>query len=78
MASPTARVLFDPATGDGIGIVFDHYEGGAVRWAFRAALRLYQKPETWRRLVENAVARDFSWESQAEHYVAIYRQLLIH
>ena len=69
---------FDPETGDGTGIVFDHYTPDGVRWALDAALRLYRDPDAWRVVVTNGMAEDFSWEQQAERYVAIYRQLLIH
>ena len=44
----------------------------------RRRLRLYRDPDAWRVVVTNAMAEDFSWEQQAERYVAIYRQLLIH
>ena len=69
---------FDPATGDGTGIVFDHYTTDGVRWALDAALRLYRDLDAWRVVVTNGMAEDFSWEQQAGRYVAIYRQLLIH
>ena len=69
---------FDPDTGDGTGIVFDHYTPDGVRWALDAALQLYCDPDAWRVVVTNGMAEDFSWEQQAERYVAIYRQLLIH
>jgi len=65
-------------TGDGTGIVFDHYTPAGVRWALDAALGLYHDPDAWRVVVTNGMAEDFSWERQAERYVAIYDQLLIH
>ncbi len=67
--------LFDPATGEGTGIVFEHYKPDGVRWALGAALELYRDRPSWRRLVANGMAQDFSWERQAETYVAIYRRL---
>lgn len=70
--------LFDPDTGDGTGIIFDHYTPDGVRWALDTALGLYHDPDAWRTIVTNGMAQDFSWERQAEQYVAIYRRLLIH
>lgn len=70
--------LFDADTGDGTGIVFDHYTPDGVRWALDTALRLYRDPDAWRAVVTNGMAEDFSWKRQAELYVAIYQQLLIH
>ncbi|TDI37259.1 MAG: glycogen synthase [Acidobacteria bacterium] len=68
--------LFDPATGEGTGIVFEHFTADGLRWALGTALELYRDRPSWRRLVANGMAQDFSWERQAEAYVAIYRRLL--
>ena len=68
--------LFDPATGEGTGIVFEHYHVDGFRWALGAALELYRDRASWQRLVANGMAQDFSWERQVEIYVAIYRRLL--
>jgi starch synthase len=69
--------LFDPDTGEGTGIVFDHYTPDGVRWALDTALGLYRNRDAWRTVVANGMARDFSLRHQAEQYVAIYRRLLI-
>jgi len=69
---------YDPTSGDGTGIVFEHYTPDGVRWALETALALYREPDHWRRIVRNGMAEDFSWVNQAESYLAIYRQLLIH
>lgn len=69
---------FDPATREGTGIVFRHYTVDGVRWAIDTALGLYSDSGAWRAIVVNGMVEDFSWELQAERYVAIYRQLLIH
>lgn len=69
---------FDPETGEGTGIVFEHYTPDGVRWALRTALAFYRDSDVWSALVQNGMREDFSWEQQAERYVAIYRRLLIH
>jgi starch synthase len=69
--------LFDPATGEGTGIVFDHFNADAVVWALEAGVGLYRDPGVWRRLVLNGMNEDFSWDREAGRYLAIYRELLI-
>ena len=69
--------LFDPATGEGTGILFDHFNSAAVVWALEAGIGLFRDRELWRRLVLNGMKEDFSWDHQAERYLAIYRELLI-
>jgi starch synthase len=67
--------LFDPATGEGNGIVFDHATTAGVQWALETALSLHADPTTWKRIVANAMTADFSWDRQAAEYLAIYRRL---
>ena len=66
---------FDPATGSGTGIVFDHFDAPAMSWAMRTALDLHAQPPVWARLVGNAMAQDFSWNRQTREYEALYRRL---
>jgi starch synthase len=68
--------LFDPATGEGTGIVFDDFNTTAMSWALRAAIDLYRQQQLWRGLVANAMAQDFSWTRQGQQYVELYRRLL--
>jgi starch synthase len=70
--------LFDPATGRGTGIVFDHYDGTALQWAINFALQLYQDKRTWRKLMQNGMAMDFSWSRQGQVYADLFRQLARH
>lgn len=66
---------FDVVSGTGTGIVFNDYDPGAVTWALNTAFDLYQQKGHWRRLVQNAMAQDFSWRRQAGEYERVYRQL---
>lgn len=68
--------LFDPATGEGTGVVFEHFDSTGFAWALKTALTLHRDPETWARLRRNGMLRDYSWEKQAGQYVALYRALL--
>lgn len=41
-----------------------------------SAIKLYQKPEIWRQLQQNAMSGDFSWQTSAAHYIKLYKQAL--
>ncbi len=68
--------MFDPASGAGTGIVFDHFDAPAMDWAMRTGLDLHARPDVWARLVQNAMAQDFSWGRQTREYEALYRRLV--
>jgi starch synthase len=67
---------YDPAAGSGTGFLFEHFTPEGLRWALEAALDTFRDPQAWGRLVRNGMARDFSWETQIERYVALYRALV--
>lgn len=67
---------FDPGTGTGTGCVFNDYDAPAVRWAVGAALDWYADQGKWRRLMQNAMAQDFSWGRQTGLYEQVYRDAL--
>ena len=67
---------FDAATGTGTGVVFNDYNVDAVTWAMNTALDLYLQRGSWRRLVQNGMAQDFSWQRQIRQYSELYQQLV--
>jgi starch synthase len=67
---------FDPATGEGTGVVFDHFTSSGFRWGLEYGLALHADRDTWPQLVRNGMAQDFSWAVQGPHYVELYRRLL--
>ena len=67
---------FDPATGRGTGVVFNDFDVGGVSWGLRTALGFYPRKATWRRLVQNAMAQDFSWRRQVGEYVSLYQRVV--
>jgi starch synthase len=67
---------FDPAGGTGTGCVFNDYDAPAVRWAIGTALDWYSVPASWQRLMQNAMAQDFSWTRQIVKYDLLYRGLV--
>jgi starch synthase len=67
---------FDPATRQGTGVVFNDFDAGGVTWGLTTALGFYQQKAQWRRLVQNAMAQDFSWRRQVGEYVSLYERLV--
>ncbi len=66
---------FDPGSGAGTGVVFEHYDAPAVSWAINTALDWFADAPSWRKLMRNAMAQDFSWQHQIQQYDALYRRL---
>jgi len=66
---------FDPRSGEGTGFVFEHFTPAGLRWAIDRALATYRDARLWRRLMTNAMARDYSWTRQTERYLELYRWL---
>jgi starch synthase len=67
--------LYDPLTRKGDGIVFRDYDEPALRWAIETALELYTDRPVWRRMMQNGMSKDFSWDTQGKQYVDLFRQL---
>ncbi len=67
---------FNPSTGQGAGFKFKEYTSAALVGAVREALRIYARPELWRRLMRNGMAKDFSWSASARRYVRLYEEAL--
>jgi starch synthase len=67
---------FDPDSGIGTGCVFNDYDAPAVRWAIGTALDWYDVPKSWQQLMQNAMAKDFSWTRQIVEYDSLYRELV--
>jgi starch synthase len=66
---------FDPGTGRGTGCVFNDYDAPAVNWAVNTALDWYAEPRSWGPLMQNAMAKDYSWTRQIKEYDLLYRDL---
>jgi starch synthase len=67
---------FDPATGAGTGCVFMDYDVPAVMWALHTTCNWYLNPETWERLMQNAMREDFSWGRQVALYEKVFRDTI--
>jgi starch synthase len=66
---------YDGASGRGTGVVFNDFDGPALKWALDFALDLYAQPAPWAQLRRNGMSQDFSWQRRTGEYLAIYRRL---
>jgi starch synthase len=69
-------VNYDPDTGKGNGFKFIRYDAKELLNQVKVAIRFYFRPNHWNRLIQNAMAADFSWERSAKAYVELYRKAL--
>lgn len=57
------------------GFVFEKYETGQMLFCLRRALKTFDSP-AWKRMIEKAMQKDFSWEKSAREYVSLYERAL--
>jgi starch synthase len=63
------------ADGTATGFAFDGDSPQALITAIERAVRLFREPQLWRRVMQRAMAQDFSWEAAARRYRALYQDL---
>jgi starch synthase len=59
----------------GTGVLFRNYDETGLAWAISRALELYDNKPVWKKIVQNGMAKDFSWAQQGEEYVTLFRRL---
>jgi starch synthase len=62
--------------GKGTGFKFEKYDAKELLKAIQRALKVYQQPEEWKKIMRNGMSKDFSWEHSAKQYVNLYKELL--
>ncbi|MEY4723298.1 MAG: hypothetical protein RLZZ324_811 [Candidatus Parcubacteria bacterium] len=67
---------FDPETRKGNGFSFRSKNGWSMYGAIIEATTVFRQPALWKRLVENALACDFSWDHAAAEYDDWYERVL--
>lgn len=67
---------FSEKTLKGNGFVFSEYSSEALVEAIKRALQCYKKPKMWKRIMQNGLTEDFSWEQAAKKYVRLYERSL--
>lgn len=63
------------AAGVATGIVHDGVSPDALRHAIARAIHLHAQPTRWRRLQENGMRADWSWDASARAYADLFRHL---
>ncbi len=58
------------------GFRFDNYNAHDLLFTVKNALGVYRDEDAWDRLVKDAKASDFTWNSSAKVYLQMYEQLL--
>jgi starch synthase len=67
---------FDVSKGSGTGFKFSEYNAGALLEKIREALYFYSRPDDWRKIQLNDMAKDNSWEAAAQKYVQLYQEII--
>jgi starch synthase len=65
-------IPYDGNNGTGFG--FTEYSARALAQSIREAISVYSNPFAWMNLVRRAMAEDWSWESSAKRYMALYNK----
>ncbi|HEY6010845.1 MAG TPA: glycogen synthase GlgA, partial [Nitrospirota bacterium] len=60
---------YEPRTGRGTGFVFEEYTAAALVDCLHRVVEAYGDQKRWKRLVQNGMKQDFSWERSAKDYV---------
>lgn len=66
---------FDGEVALGNGFSFREKDSWAFYGAIIEALTIYNQPHLWKKLVQNALNCDFSWENAAKKYSNWYKQV---
>lgn len=69
-------VPFNAVRGDGYGFTFVQYNAHDMLDAVTRALHTYHQEVPWRQLHAQLAQQDFSWDTSARQYVALYEALL--
>jgi starch synthase len=67
---------YNPQTDQGTGFKFKEYEEEKLFQILQQALSVYRDKPRWKRLMQRAMSRDFSWEKSASQYQSLYQKAL--
>jgi starch synthase len=67
---------YDPERGNGTGFKFSNYDAPELLRTIERSLAVYANKPAWRRMMKHAMQKDFSWESSARKYIALYKRVL--
>ncbi|MBS0446361.1 MAG: glycogen synthase GlgA [Proteobacteria bacterium] len=58
------------------GFAFDAATPAALEHALQRAIHAFRQPERWHRLMQRAMAQDFSWDGAARQYLTLYEEIV--
>lgn len=64
--------------GKGTGFKFYKYDAKELLKTIQRALKVYQQPEEWKKIMRNGMQLDFSWKNSARKYLNLYKDVLKH
>jgi starch synthase len=56
----------------GTGFKFSGYSPADLVSTVQRALELFRKPKDWKKIQQNGMKLDFSWDASAREYVKVY------
>ncbi len=62
--------------GEGNGFSFYEFAPHVLRDTIHRAISVYQDKDTWQSIMKRGMTEDFSWESSAKEYLALYEHAL--
>jgi starch synthase len=66
---------WNPQQGSGTGFKFQGMSAGALLATIDRALDAFGNPASWKRLMLNGMARNYSWQQPAREYTNIYEEV---
>ena len=67
---------YDPSSDSGYGFLCYEYSTEAFWDAIKRAREIFRDRDLWTKLMQRAMARDFSWETAARRYEDLYTELV--
>jgi starch synthase len=67
---------YDPTTDSGYGFLCYEYSSAAFWDAIKRARQIFRDRRLWIKLMKRAMACNFSWDTSAQRYEALYRELV--
>jgi starch synthase len=69
--------LEDLAEERATGFVFERFDADDLMRALRRAFTLWSRPRDWRAVQKRGMAQRFGWDTAAERYLSLYRQISV-
>lgn len=67
---------YNEITEEGNGFSFTNYNAHDMLYTIKMAVEYYKNKKIWRKIVENALDKDYSWKNSALMYEQLYNKLI--